>query len=73
MESLHYLLMKTHAMFSHKILTQASKIGLTSGQPKVLEFLLTHHEADQKKQSRHTVKSSRRLLAVSCCAWKNQG
>lgn len=48
MESLHYLLMKTQSMFSHKILTQASKIGLTSGQPKVLEFLLTHHEADQK-------------------------
>lgn len=48
MESLHYLLMKTQSMFSHKILTQASKIGLTSGQPKVLEFLLTNHEADQK-------------------------
>lgn len=48
MESLHYLLMKTHAMFSKKILNQVSKIGLTSGQPKVLEFLLKYHEADQK-------------------------
>lgn len=48
MESLHYLLMKTHAMFSKKILSRVSKIGLTSGQPKILEFLLKYQEADQK-------------------------
>lgn len=48
MESLHYLLMKTHAMFYKKILSQVSKIGLTPGQPKILEFLLKYHEADQK-------------------------
>lgn len=38
MESLHYLLMKTQALFSRKILSEASKIGLTSGQPKILDF-----------------------------------
>ncbi len=48
MESLHYLLMKSHGMFSHKILLEASKIGLTPGQPKVLDFLLKYQEADQK-------------------------
>lgn len=48
MESLHYLLMKSHGMISKRVLSEASKIGLTSGQPKVLEFLLKYGEADQK-------------------------
>lgn len=48
MESLHYLLMKSHAMLSRSILSQANKIGLTSGQPKILDFLLKFEEADQK-------------------------
>lgn len=48
MENLHYLLMKTNAMFSRKILSEVSKIGLTPGQPKVLEFLHNYEEADQK-------------------------
>ena len=48
MESLHYLLMKSHAMLSHRILSEASRLGLTPGQPKVLEFLLRHGESDQK-------------------------
>lgn len=48
MESLHYLLMKSNAMFSRKILSEVSKIGLTSGQPKILDFLLQYKEADQK-------------------------
>ena len=48
MESLHYLLMKSHLMLSRKILAEASKLGLTAGQPKVLDFLRTHEEADQK-------------------------
>ena len=48
MENLHYLLMKSNAMFSRKILAEVSKIGLTSGQPKILDFLLQYEEADQK-------------------------
>ena len=48
MESLHYLLMKSHLMLSRKILAEAAKIGLTAGQPKVLDFLRVHEEADQK-------------------------
>jgi DNA-binding MarR family transcriptional regulator len=48
MESLHYLLMKTHSLFSRKILAGAAEIGLTPGQPKILDFLLSCGEADQK-------------------------
>ena len=48
MESLHYLLMKSHAILSHRIMAEASQIGLTSGQPKVLDFLSKFQEADQK-------------------------
>ena len=48
MESLHYLLMKSQALFSKKILGEIGKIGLTSGQPKILDFLLQYHEAEQK-------------------------
>lgn len=48
MENLHYLLMKSHAMLSRKVLAEAGKIGLTSGQPKVLDFLIKYGEADQK-------------------------
>ena len=48
MESLYYLLMKSHAMLSRNILSKANKIGLTPGQPKILDFLLKFGEADQK-------------------------
>ena len=48
MESLHYLLMKTHSLFSKLVMTEASHAGLTSGQPKVLEYLTLFGEADQK-------------------------
>lgn len=53
MDSLHYLLMKCNAMFSRKILSAVSKIGLTSGQPKVLDFLWQVQEADQKTIAAH--------------------
>lgn len=48
MENLHYLLMKSNAMLSHRILSEVSRLGLTPGQPKVLDFLLQYKEADQK-------------------------
>ena len=48
MESLHYLFMKTNAVFSRRVLGEVSKIGLTAGQPKVLDFLSGCPEADQK-------------------------
>lgn len=48
MENLHYLLMKSNAMLSRRILFEVSRLGLTPGQPKVLDFLLQYNEADQK-------------------------
>ena len=48
MEDLHYLLMKTNSIFARKVMQEANKIGLTSGQPKVLYFLSKFKEADQK-------------------------
>ena len=36
MESLHYLLMKTNALFHKRIVNRMGRIGLTAGQPKVL-------------------------------------
>ncbi len=48
MESLHYLLMKTNALFHKRIVSEMGKIGLTPGQPKVLEYLRLYGEADQK-------------------------
>lgn len=48
MENLHYLLMKSNAMLSRRILSEVSRLGLTPGQPKVLDFLLQYNEADQK-------------------------
>ena len=48
MENMHYLLMKANSMFARKVMYEANKIGLTSGQPKVLYFLSRFKEADQK-------------------------
>ena len=40
--------MKSNAMLSRRILSEVSRLGLTPGQPKVLDFLLQYNEADQK-------------------------
>ena len=48
MESLHYLLMKSHSVMQRKIYSEAQKIGLTSGQPKILDYLYEHEGSDQK-------------------------
>lgn len=48
MESLHYLLMKSHSIIHRKIFAEAQKIGLTSGQPKILDYLWDHEGSDQK-------------------------
>ena len=48
MESLHHLLMKSHSVMQRKIYSEAQKIGLTSGQPKILDYLYEHEGSDQK-------------------------
>lgn len=48
MESLHYLLMKAYSRMNHQICVRAAELGLTSGQPKILEYLLQYGESNQK-------------------------
>ena len=48
MESLHYLLMKAHTRMHRRIRIQAAELGLTSGQPKILEYLFQTGESNQK-------------------------
>ena len=48
MESLHYLLMKAQTRMHRRICAQAAELGLTSGQPKILEYLLQYGESNQK-------------------------
>ena len=46
--SLHHLLMTDHTAFHKRIFSALKKEGLTSGQPKVLEYLSEHDGAMQK-------------------------
>ena len=46
--SIHYSLMKAHTALNKKILSQAYEIGLSPGQPKILEYLVLHNGSDQK-------------------------
>ncbi len=47
-ESLHYLLMANHFMIQKALVTSVKDTGLTSGQPKVLDYLKNHKGAVQK-------------------------
>ena len=47
-ESLHYLLMANHFMIQKALVTSVKDTGLTSGQPKVLNYLKNHNGAVQK-------------------------
>ena len=53
MEPVHYLLMLSNTLVHQRILAQAAEIGLTPGQPKVLECLMTHEGCDQKTLAAH--------------------
>ena len=48
MESLHYLLMKSYSVLNRKIQSGVGALGLTPGQPKVLDYLSRFGERDQK-------------------------
>lgn len=48
MKSLHYLLMKTHTNVNRWIQNQAAALGLSPGQPKILECLMARGECNQK-------------------------
>lgn len=48
MKSIHHLLMKSHTAVRRRVMAQAQREGLTSGQPKILEFLSENEGADQR-------------------------
>ena len=48
MEPLHYLLMRAHGAVNREILDGAAKLGLTPGQPKILEYLMQNEGSDQR-------------------------
>ncbi len=47
--STHYLLMADHAMLQKLVMSRIKPLGLTTGQPKVLDFLQDHDGAIQKR------------------------
>ena len=48
MHSLHHLWMKTYLQMKRLVSAQAVPLGLSPGQPKILEFLAEHGEHEQK-------------------------
>lgn len=48
MHSLHHLWMKTYLQMKRLITAQAMPLGLSPGQPKILEFLAEYGEHEQK-------------------------
>lgn len=48
-QSFHYLIMINQSLFQKKILSQLTEIGLSSGQPKILDFLKLHDGTMQKE------------------------
>ncbi|MCM1365058.1 MAG: MarR family transcriptional regulator [Faecalibacterium sp.] len=48
-ESLHYLLMSDYLLFHKSLLSKIKDADLTSGQPKILDYLLLHDGVVQKE------------------------
>lgn len=47
-QSFHYLLMAVHSLFQRRVMDDLAQTGLTSGQPKVLDYLGLHDGSSQK-------------------------
>lgn len=50
--SFHYLIMAQQSLFQKELLVKLKGLGLTIGQPKILDYLLTHDGAEQKEIAR---------------------
>ena len=57
-QSLHYLLMADHSLLRKRFFAEIQPLGLTPGQPKVLEYLQAHDGAMQKDTSPGAAASS---------------
>lgn len=47
--TLHYLLMANHMTFQKQLFANVKSLGLTTGQPKVLDYLQDHDGSSQKE------------------------
>lgn len=47
-QSFHYLLMITQTLFQKRVYAEFNQIGLTAGQPKILDYLGRHNGCVQK-------------------------
>lgn len=63
--STHYLLMADHAMLQKLVMSRIKPLGLTTGQPKVLDFLQDHDGAMQRISPRAAISSRPRFLPSS--------
>lgn len=50
--SFHYLIMAEQSLFQKELLAKLKGLGLTIGQPKILDYLQTHDGAEQKDIAR---------------------
>ncbi|MBU3110115.1 MarR family winged helix-turn-helix transcriptional regulator [Clostridium lacusfryxellense] len=48
-QELHYIVRLCHTLCNKKILEQTNTLGLSPGQPKILEFLEYHNGCEQKE------------------------
>lgn len=48
-QGLHYIVRLCHTFCNKKILQKTSALGLSPGQPKILEFLESHNGCEQKE------------------------
>ena len=51
--STHYLLMADHAMLQKLVMSRIKPLGLTTGQPKVLDFLQNQRQEQQHRHEKH--------------------
>lgn len=48
-QGLHYIVRHCHTLCNKKILQKTNILGLSAGQPKILEFLFNHDGCEQKE------------------------
>lgn len=48
-QSFHYMMMVTNTLFQKKAIVKLAEVGLTPGQPKILDYLKKHNGCMQKE------------------------
>ena len=67
-ESIHYLVMANYLQFQKSLISNINNPELTSGQPKILEYLLFHDGAVQKEIAEACYIEPNHLIELpKCC------